>query len=140
MFDKFRAFREEEMVYNAVRLRNVLHWEDAGGARFDLLAFVQYTPAILMQYTGLRDRNDVEIYEDDIVAKFALQEPYFRAVVKRHLGAFGYIGVGEEFITFAGNCHFDWVGGKSMKIEVLGNIHENPEIEYLVDGEYVGTC
>jgi hypothetical protein len=80
-----------------------------------------------LQYTGLNDRNGMEIYEGDIVAKFDFQDPYFRSVVLRHLGAFGYLSYGD-FIAFASNYHFEWANGKSNTILVIGNIYENPEL------------
>jgi hypothetical protein len=119
---KFRAFHDGVMVQNAIRLRNALYWDD--GKCFDLLAFIQKTPAILMQYTTLIDKNDVGIYKDDIIVKFG----GYTSVVMQHLGAFGYWGFGGDFITFANNYHFDWVNNKSMKIEVIGNIHNNPKL------------
>ena len=82
---------------------------------------------IPLQYIGLRDKNGVEIYEGDIVAKFDFVDPYYRSVVVRHLGAFGYYNMGD-FIAFASNYHFNWVNGKSEQIQIIGNIHENPEL------------
>ena len=91
-----------------------------------------------MQYTGLNEKNSKEIYEDDIIANFNFENPYFRSVVVCYLGAFGYVSDGD-FITFAHNSNFDWVNGKSEKIEVIGNIHENPElIELEPQGEEQG--
>lgn len=82
---------------------------------------------IYMQYSSLNGKNSKEIYEDDIIAKFNFDDPYFNSVVVCHLGAFGYVLDGD-FITFAHNSNFNWVNGKSEKIEVIGNIHENPEL------------
>jgi hypothetical protein len=119
---KFRAFHDGEMLIDAARIGNALYWNN--GLYFDLLAFKRENPAILMQYTMLIDNNNVEIYEDDIVVKFG----GYTSVVMQHLGAFGYWGFGGDFIVFASNYHFDWVNNKSMNIEVIGNIHENPEL------------
>jgi uncharacterized phage protein (TIGR01671 family) len=82
---------------------------------------------IYMQYTGLKDKNGVDIYEGAVVDKFDFQDPYFRSVVVRHLGAFCYESYGA-FIVFTSDYHFKWANGKSEAIEVIGNIYENPEL------------
>ena len=84
----------------------------------------RFTP---MRFIGLHDKNGKEIYEGDIVAKFDFGDPYFRSAVVYHLGAFGYISHGD-FIAFASNYHFMWVNGKSVNIEVIGNIYETPAL------------
>lgn len=118
MIPKFRAFHDGEIRYNASKVGNALYWDD--GACLDLLAFKQETPAILMEYTTLRDINDVEICEDDNVIMFGTS----LGKVVRHLGAFGYMWLGDIFIPFAANHNFDWVDGASTKIEVVGNVYE----------------
>lgn len=123
---KYRAFFEGKMLRNAVRIRNALYWNDGKG--FDLFAFKQENPAILMEYSTLRDTKNTEIYEDDIVAKFDFEDPYYRSVVVRHLGAFGYYDEDSGFIAFASNYHFNWVNGKSDEIVVIGSIYENYEL------------
>ncbi len=85
------------------------------------------TPPV-MQYIGIKDKNDNEIYEGDIVAVFSLRDPCFRSEVIKKLGAFGYICMTGEFITFAQNYHFEWKNNKSNKIEVIGNIYLNKEL------------
>jgi uncharacterized phage protein (TIGR01671 family) len=74
----------------------------------------------LMQYTGIKDKNDKEIYEKDIIVLFKSNE---RLIVKENLGAFGYEW-GGDFIAFASNYHFKWSDNKSEDIEVIGNIYE----------------
>lgn len=72
----------------------------------------------LMQYTGLKDKNGVEIYEGDIVRCF--RDGPSEVVFKK--GCFGletYIAIGNYYSTF------DEVYGYC---EIIGNIYENPEL------------
>jgi len=76
----------------------------------------------LMQYTGLKDKNGKEVYESDIlrnecneteVVKFSTSE---NSITIGH-GEYGYvISAGFRLSTH----------GKEF--EVIGNIHENPEL------------
>jgi len=74
----------------------------------------------LMQYTGLKDKNGVEIYKDDVV-QYLDGEYSFSAVVE--WGDFGWYLRGIE-----PNDNFSFEDTAPSVLEVIGNIYENPEL------------
>jgi len=73
----------------------------------------------IMQYTGLKDKNGKEVYEGDII-QYVINSYYScgdREEVKYQYGGFYPFSI-------AG-----WEGStESHEIELIGNIHENPEL------------
>lgn len=69
----------------------------------------------VMQYTGLKDKNEKEIYEGDIVK--TNQQDWIAKVVF-DVGMFYVTDNEGGFDTF---CEWD-------KFEIIGNIYENPEL------------
>ena len=71
----------------------------------------------IMQYTGLKDENGVEIFEGDIVNHYwsdQIGESHCGKVVMRN--PFDYSVEDAEYFIFAD------------ELEILGNIYENPEL------------
>jgi uncharacterized phage protein (TIGR01671 family) len=107
MFNIIRlSFRDLEVNYTEISLtynggERGLDWND--------LSHVE-----LMQYTGLKDKNNKEIYEGDIVTG-----PYGKELVE-----WDDIGGGfNPFIVTDQDGNHDLV---ASNCEVLGNIYENP--------------
>ena len=81
----------------------------------------------LMQYTGLKDKNGVEIYEGDIVE----YDGHTRAKVIFKSGCFigydGYATSSDEayLLLEADSTPFN---GDEFELEVIGNIYENPDL------------
>lgn len=78
--------------------------------------YYNFAEVELMQYTGLKDKNGVEIYEGDIV-RFndgIYEIRYWQQAFRyKHLDDGDYIGCIGEYLD---SC------------EIIGNIHENKEL------------
>ena len=130
---KFRAWNKYKNEMNrrvAVSGKNVIAiWADDYGqicsrfiddqndARYD------YIP---MQYTGLKDKNEVEIYEGDICRCWGGSE---------FNGYYEYNKIyevkwqGSGFEMMIDDCGYGWNYSSGFEyIEIIGNIYENKEL------------
>lgn len=80
-------------------------------------------PATVGQYTGLKDKNGRHIFERDIV-----KYRNTTAVVVFEFGCFCFRATQPDYLgrdIMAANVIF---GEYSNEIEIIGNIHDNPEL------------
>ncbi|MCK8628198.1 YopX family protein [Fructobacillus cardui] len=126
---KFRAWDEKRKHY-------IGNWEyvinpDDG----KVLEQVGYDPeyekfsvnynAVAEQYTGLHDKNGNEIYEGDIVnLHVVVLSPDDKVGYIEYRPKFGYcINFGKSIAR-----QEYWASNDKHTIEVIGNIHDNPEL------------
>lgn len=120
MVPKFRAWNMpfgpkgplQEMVY---------------GKASSILAFAEMSPDkyIVEQSTGLKDANGKEIYEGDIVRMHVvLLSPDDKVGYVEYHKKYGY-----SLIMKDRRCRQEyWAADDKDTYEVIGNIHENPEL------------
>jgi|APSaa5957512493_1039668.scaffolds.fasta_scaffold00751_4 uncharacterized phage protein (TIGR01671 family) len=79
------------------------------------------------QFTGLKDKNGVEIYEEDIVSPIFINSSITAGTVIFDDGSFLVKQIGAEGYTdlLSDSIRSD--------IEVIGNIYENPELMENID-------
>lgn len=112
---KFRAWDKENRVMVEVDMLGeaVLHIQ---GAEWE-----NREDFIVMQSTGLKDKNGVEIYEGDILKHLTLAITLVKPVV------FKWGGFGIES-QYGESCHVTFGNLPEDQIGVIGNIHDNPEL------------
>ena len=86
-----------------------------------IYGFGEVDPSTVGQYTDLTDKNGKKIFEGDIV-KFSYDEndenPTFCSIEwKSDRACFGYLETADKMIEV-----------DSLHCEVIGNIHDNPEL------------
>ena len=108
-------------------LGNVMHpvWE-----RIDEGVYETHPDIKIMQFTGLYDRNEKPIYEDDVLKRDdddSLWTVWFDTAVMGCWMASNYCTnsqlLGESFIQFTNQ---NAEGNPFIDAEIVGNVHENP--------------
>lgn len=116
---KFR-FRDEPTKKEVFECRNGEIYITATGCPISIHnhGHADYEDFIVEQYTGLTDKNGKEIYEGDVVKCYDHKnKTSFTGTVSFQSASF--------FIETSSCSHFRWM---DYEVEVIGNIHENPEL------------
>lgn len=116
---KFRAWVKDATT-GEWRMCNRVRWLDLDNQRICTESGMQPDEFVLMQYTGLKDRNGREIYEGDILICKENRSIHVVTVVWDRSGYWTYKDYSKEL---RGGYLTDL-----RRVEVIGNIYENPEL------------
>ena len=114
---KFRAYdkKDNEMFYSSM-------YQDKTSMAYGLGNFLSECGDIedtLMQYTGLKDKNGIDVYEGDV----GNDKFNNKVIIKWNEQFYCY-----ALLTIDEIIKDDWNFDLNDFIEIIGNIYENPEL------------
>jgi uncharacterized phage protein (TIGR01671 family) len=127
---KFRAWNKQRriMIYNVFVENNdndgfVTFWDDD----FSMFEknYLPFSDVDVMQYTGLRDKNGIEIYEGDIIEAYFYYDGDDDKKDPSNKKIFDVKYKIDKGRQFSG---FDFFPSVFEHVKVIGNIYENPEL------------
>ena len=114
---KFRAWiKSIEKMGEVLRIGDIIDTRCYSG--------LDKNETIIMQYTGLKDKNGKEIYEGDVVSELNLYGKPIYEKVEWLDSSCGF----EPFSDSSENCGCCGGGLSGKNVEVIGNIYDNPEL------------
>ncbi|MFL8952517.1 YopX family protein [Helcococcus kunzii] len=88
---------------------------------------LKFEDCILMQSTGLFDKNGVEIFEGDIL-KIQTFDFYSKKINDEYIGQVCFSRGGFFVLTDGHHTDFCLCGKSTATMEVIGKLYENPEL------------
>lgn len=82
----------------------------------------------LLQYTGLKDKNNKEIYEGDVVRYYDSTTMWLVSKIVDVGGAFAVATSENPILLYEFHHDYKYAGEPIPELEVIGNIYENPEL------------
>ena len=131
---KFRAWDKENEIYlynvqDAYdMLSGFVKYDDGENASYDECCFSDFLDNKrydVEQFTGLKDENGKDIYEGDIIVSkpngTTYESPKIGVVTRSKISpGWCYATVADEYNI--------WTSGIYRTYEIIGNVHENPEL------------
>ncbi len=93
------------------------------------IAWIEVISETVGDCTGVPDKNSKWIFEGDIVKLQSNHTSYYIVEWHKHQWIFRYINRKTEYYSFDTiDDNFGMKNGTAEKVEVIGNIHDNPEL------------
>ena len=116
---KFRVWdKEEKIILKHEDIKYINFCDKSICLRCGGFLDISDNPYVLMQYTGIKDKNGKEIYEGDIVKNYR-HNTVTECIYNDHYISFSFKDDLNEYFYFAID---------SKHLEVIGNIYENPKL------------
>jgi uncharacterized phage protein (TIGR01671 family) len=112
-------------------LKAMVDWDGIHSTSIPYLLSAEYE---VMQYTGLKDKNGVEIYEGDVIDAFYIDDHPNLDMAGTYLWT-GPVHYEQSLCTYQIKSHYNGVGflaqiskSNCKNYVVQGNIYANPEL------------
>lgn len=112
---KFRAWDNKEIHYFGLHevYGNDVYYDTGNGLDYSVGVHVRWTKCKLMQFTGLKDKNGVDIYEGDVIKVEGYPDIITEVIFSKGM----FTGKISNYLYMV--CDI---------CNIIGNIYENPEL------------